>query len=84
MRAQGAMQKVRLPQRTRNQVRVTEAEDVENAVNAVVNVSSVGLSPARGRGVGRFRGGAMRSRGGRGRGVAPAQRQCPECGGVYN
>lgn len=84
MRAQGAMQKVRLPQRTRNQARVTEAEDVENAVNAVVNVSSVGLSPARGRRVGRFRGGAMRSRGGRGRGVAPAQRQCPDCGGVYN
>ena len=28
MRAKCAMQKVRLPQRTRNQVRVTEAEDV--------------------------------------------------------
>ena len=57
MRAQGAMQKVRLPQRTRNQARVTEAEDVENAVNAVVNVSSIGdtQAPAVGRERGRFR-----------------------------
>ena len=84
MWAQGAMQKVRLPQRTRNQARVTEAEDVENAVNAVVNVSSIGDTQAPARGRGRFRGGALRSRGGHGRGVAPAQRQCPDCGVVYN
>ena len=86
MRAQGALcGKVHLPQRQRNR---NDQEEEQNDVDSAANLAMDSFTAApRGRGTAlrqRFRGGALRSRGGRGRGIAPQTRQCPNCGGVYN
>ena len=84
MRAQGALNgKVKQPQRSRNPASSNAPADVNSVVTvALDSFAVVGRGAARGNR--RFRGGALRTRGGRGRGIAPAQRQCPDCGGLYS